>query len=314
MRFLIGLLIFLPISLIAQNQLQITLTPLESKDGWVEKTTKVLKERYQLLKISPKAYTIESKANSITIKLVSSHDPMALLHISSASGIFRTLSVHKYDDPNGTRIYEAFSKAKVRKGERLVDLTAVFKLNSYTLSEYKFRRYPPAVLGITSANNISAVTKYLETNSYLKSILPPGSRFCWARTENRLHKDYYDLYLVDFTDEKGVLNGPLKEVTVATKANPFGRVRDLLSVTYDTEGKEMLKTASTQNVEREMVILIDNHVMTAPLVKGPIETGELEIEGSFTENEAALYRRIITDLKFPVEMKVSVDIETGEGM
>lgn len=306
MRLLVGLLVILPIWLTAQEQLQITLTPVESQAGWAEKTTRTLKERYQLLGISPQSYTIQSTDNNLIVTLKSERDPIALLHITSAQGVFRTLSVHKYDDPKGSLLYETFSKAKVRKGERLVDLTAVFKLNSFTLSEYKFRRYPPAVLGMTSANNIPAVNKYLQTNSHLKSILPAGSRFCWARTENRLHDDYYDLYLVDFTEEKGVLNESLKEVTVTTKANPFGRVRDLLSVTYDTEGKEQLKTASAQNVDREMVVLIDNYVMTAPLVKGPIETGELEIEGSFTKNEAALYRRIITDLQYPVELKAEV--------
>lgn len=309
MRLLIGLLIFLPIWLTAQEKLQITMTPLENQSGWVEKTTRVLKQRYQLLGISPQSYSIQSTDNKLTVTLKSEHDPIALLHITSAKGIFRTMSVHKYDDPKGSLLYETFSKAKVRKGERLVDLTAVFKLNSFTLSEYKFRRYPPAVLGMTSADNIPAVNKYLETNSHLKSILPPGSRFCWARSENRLHDDYYDLYLVDFTAENGVPNEALKEVTVTTKANPFGRVRDLLSVTYDTKGKEKLKSASSQNVDREMVVLIDNYVMTAPLVKGPIETGELEIEGSFTENEAALYRRIITDLQFPVELKAEVEFQ-----
>lgn len=306
MRLIVGLLILLPIWLTAQEQIQITLTPVEGQSGWAEKTTRTLKARYQLLGIPPQAYTIESTDSQLTVTLRSDRDPIALLHITSAKGVFRTLSVHKYDDPKGSLLYETFSKAKVRKGERLVDLTAVFKLNSFTLSEYKFRRYPPAVLGMTSANNIPAVNKYLQTNSHLKSILPPGSRFCWARTENRLHEDYYDLYLVDFTEEKGVLNEELKEVTVTTKANPFGRVRDLLSVTYDTEGKEQLKSASQQNVDREMVVLIDNYVMTAPLVKGPIETGELEIEGSFTKNEAALYRRIITDLQYPVELKAEV--------
>jgi len=290
----------------AQQQFEIALTPIESVDGWAEKTIKVLKERYHLLGLPPQAYTFEQSENTLIVKVKSDHDPVAMLHISSASGIFRTLSVHKFDDPDGLRIYEAFSKAKVRKGDQLVGLSAVFNLNSFTISEYKFRRYPPAVLGMTTANNIKAVNKYLQTNTHLKSILPSGSRFCWARTKNRLHKDYYDLYLVDFTDEKGVLNEELKDVKVITKANHFGRVRDLLSVTYAAEGKEKLKAASAQNVEREMVVLIDNHVMTAPLVKGPIETGELEIEGSFTDNEAALYRRIITDLKLPVELRAEI--------
>ncbi len=306
MRILIGLLIFLPLFSMAQEQQQITLTPLTSQDGWAEKTINVLKERYQLLGVSPQSYSIKESEDKIAVTISAALDPISLLHITSSKGIFRTLSVHKFDDPNGKRLYEAFSNAKVRKNDKLVDLTAVLKLNSYTLSEYKFRRYPPAVLGMTSANNIPAVNKYLETNTHLKSILPPGSRFCWARTENRLHDDYYDLYLVDFTEEKGVLNEALKDVSVTTKANPFGRVRDLLSVTYDAKGKESLKAASSQNIEREMVVLIDNYVMTAPLVKGPIETGELEIEGSFKPNEAALYRRIITDLQFPVEVKATI--------
>jgi preprotein translocase subunit SecD len=59
-----------------------------------------------------------------------------------------------------------------------------------------------------------------------------------------------------------------------------------VSVSMTAQGAERLRRATTANVGRQLAIVIDDVVMSAPRIDGPI-SGEARIHGGFTQAEAA---------------------------
>ncbi len=297
--------ILLPYLLVAQHpqKVDIQVTPITITPDWQEKTIQVLKKRYQLLGIDMQNYTITPKGNMLKITVTSAVDPVTIKHITYAQGNFRILPIHKFDDEDMKTLFQTFSKGTVKGSSGIDQLTNYLKLNTYTMEEYKFRRYPPAVLGMSSAENMAIINTFLNS-PVVQGLKPANTIFCWARKASSLHKDMYDLYLVNIHPETGVYKAEVKDAEVLTKPNHYDRVRDLLYVTYKDEGKEQLKKVTPKNVSREMVAMIDEHVLTAPIVEGPIQTGDLEVEGNFAGKEANLYRRILLDLQLPVPLKM----------
>ncbi len=304
-QFSLLLILLLPFLAFTQsNTLKIKLTPKEAPTGeWQEATIKVLKQRYWMLGLAPQDYTIKPSGNSLTVICSGDVDPIVLQHVSTAKGTFRVMPIHKFDDERLNNLYQAMQKGKVRSRSGIQQLSDYFKINDYALNQHKYRRYPPAVLGMASADNIPVVNQFLNSPQ-IQSLVPADAKFFWSRKESRLHPGMYDLYLGSTSSSHSLLTSELAEINVLTKANHYGRVRDLLYVRMKRVDKEHLKVISNRNIDREVIALLDDYVLTAPIVEGPIETGEMELEGNFKGKEANLFRRMLMDLKLPCALQV----------
>lgn len=70
----------------------------------------------------------------------------------------------------------------------------------------------------------------------------------------------------------------------AAIASPQGQYE--IHLTMTPEGREIFKRISTDNVGRQLAIIMDGVVFSSPVIKGPIPDGNAVISGGFSEEEA----------------------------
>lgn len=75
-------------------------------------------------------------------------------------------------------------------------------------------------------------------------------------------------------------------------------------VTYNNEGKELLKKITSENIDQVMAIFLDGELISAPVIRDEISNGEAVISGQFTAEEA---RDLVRNLNFgalpvPIEL------------
>jgi SecD/SecF fusion protein len=130
------------------------------------------------------------------------------------------------------------------------------------------------------------------------------------------------------TDEKGVKSDvvsiyALKTVEGSEKAKLEGDGVQQATQDYDDKGRPAIKMLmtkqgeriwgefTTSNVGKPIAIVLDNIVYSAPNVINPITTGNTEISGSFTLEEAQDLANILQSGKLPAPAKIVQSQEVG---
>ncbi|SFO86879.1 protein-export membrane protein SecD [Mesorhizobium sp. NFR06] len=68
----------------------------------------------------------------------------------------------------------------------------------------------------------------------------------------------------------------------------------VVALRLDSKGTERFKRATTRNIGKPFAVILDDHVISAPIIREPIEHGTVQISGNFTAesaNELALLFR-----------------------
>jgi protein-export membrane protein SecD len=73
---------------------------------------------------------------------------------------------------------------------------------------------------------------------------------------------------------------------------------------FDTVGAKEFGDATSANVNRRFAIVLDNQIITAPVIRGPILGGEGDITGNFTMQEATDLANIIQSGALPAPLLV----------
>lgn len=87
-----------------------------------------------------------------------------------------------------------------------------------------------------------------------------------------------------------------------------------VNIVFNSEGKTTFGELTAANVGQRMAIVMDNEILSAPVIRTPIVGGQCEISGSFTEAQArALSSNLENPLKNPlvIQEERSVDASMG---
>lgn len=88
---------------------------------------------------------------------------------------------------------------------------------------------------------------------------------------------------VDYIVEKQILLSGENLVNASPSFDQFGRPS--VNFKFDTFGGRRFGDITTKNVKRQLAIVLDNKVISAPVISGPIPGGQGEITGNFTVQE-----------------------------
>jgi len=99
-------------------------------------------------------------------------------------------------------------------------------------------------------------------------------------------------------------------VTSASAGVPQGHVAYQVNLSFDTEGTEMFKEATTKlyaqsSPMNQFAIVIDGKVISAPAVNEPIPGGSAQITGQFSAEEAMNLARVLRYGALPLSFEVS---------
>jgi SecD/SecF fusion protein len=87
-----------------------------------------------------------------------------------------------------------------------------------------------------------------------------------------------------------------------------------IEFTLDAEGKETFARVTRENVHRALAIVLDGELQSAPVIQNPIETGQGQITGSFTDKEAFNLANVLENpLKTPVTLESSSEVDPTLG-
>ncbi len=184
----------------------------------------------------------------------------------------------------------------------------------------------PAIIGTAPGNKINAINTFLERED-IKSMFPPDISFKWgnkpmtfddeSQIADLFTKDTYQLYAIK--KDRGKDTAPLEgDRVVDASANPNpqnGEIEVILAM--DGKGAKKwgeMTTACSNDQGREIAIVLDNKVVSAPRVNEPILQGRSSITGGFTATEAEDLAKMLQVGKLPADIEIIQESLVGPSL
>ena len=83
------------------------------------------------------------------------------------------------------------------------------------------------------------------------------------------------------------------ETSLINRPDNLGNLEFMIEITFDEEGKEVFKKATTGHVGEEIRILVNGETVSAPVVQEPVTEGKCVLTGGFTQSEAEELIRVL---------------------
>ncbi|HHM20930.1 MAG TPA: protein translocase subunit SecDF [Bacteroidetes bacterium] len=170
--------------------------------------------------------------------------------------------------------------------------------------------YGLAPMGVAEKNKRKAISEMLEQPG-IKELFPRDVMFLWSRTpfkdaDGKL-TDQYELYAIK--KQPGTNKAPLEgDLVTDAYASPDPSTGKLaISLKMNGEGAMIwgqMTTKAAQDNNREIAIVLDSAVVSAPRVINPITTGDSQITGNFDVQEAQDIANILEIGKLPTGTQV----------
>ncbi len=181
------------------------------------------------------------------------------------------------------------------------------------------------VVGIAEVVNKDAVMRLLTSEAAKKALGAKSRsvRFAWEAKPFKSDpntitgepgKRYVRLYALNTKNRKSsVLNGErvINAVETPNQSGPGYAV----SLSMDQDGARAWKKMTTDNVDRQVAVVLDNQVYSAPRVNEPIPNGNTSISGGFeTVTEAADLANILSVGKLPSKLEIIEEAVVGPSL
>ena len=186
-------------------------------------------------------------------------------------------------------------------------LFTIFQPNLYTQESAVGS---PAVMGIADKNKREQITNYLNRQD-IKGLFPRDLEFKWSQKGIKDQNtgqltNAYQLYAIKIPRGTGV--APLQGDRVVDAYETQDQQNQIVvSLRMDPRGAKIwgeMTTKAAQDNNREIAIILDDEVVSAPRVNTPITDGNSQIEGGFSLQEAKDLANILQVGKLPTETKI----------
>ena len=306
----------------------------EKADQTVDLTFKMLKERIDRLGVVQPNVTLDENRDIILVEMPGIDNPERARQYLQASAKLEFWETFRYTDAG---ILSSLQEADARlKAQTSGDSTAVVDsvtLNSAgpLLSQLQLNGqngivYGPTVVGTAEKNKREAISALL-AKPELSNLFPKNVRFLWG------YKPYQDPTTGEFTNlyelyaiktQQNTNNAPLDGDVVTSAAQSQDQITGEPQVTLSMNAvgakkwAELTGKAYNGNAEgnrREIAIVLDDQVVTAPSVNnGAITGGSSVISGSFNIQEAVDLANILEVGKLPAKTKIIQDATVGPSL
>ncbi|MFT7587974.1 MAG: SecD/SecF fusion protein [Limisphaerales bacterium] len=170
----------------------------------------------------------------------------------------------------------------------------------------------PGIIGQVLISDTSKFMEALKLDEIKRDF--PYHRFCWSATPVGDDKDRYELYALILPVDGG---GALLEGDIIKSAradiDPMNG-SPIVSMNMNAKGAKEWAKITTEYTQRNIAVVLDNKVYSAPTIQEPITTGSSRISGSFSQEDAAALASILETGKLPVKAKIVQDDEVGPSL
>lgn len=155
----------------------------------------------------------------------------------------------------------------------------------------------PAAIGTVAIEKIATMKKYLANTA---DLFPADVLFFFKDVkQDKSKKKFFEVYCLKNNDSKFIAGNHIIKASVNTD-NKYNSV----AVTFDGYGSHRFERLTQKNTGKPIAILLDEKVVSAPFVNGPITGGKIEIAGVFTKQEALQYVSMFQSGYLPLKLTV----------
>ncbi|MCX2738591.1 protein translocase subunit SecDF [Pontibacter anaerobius] len=154
----------------------------------------------------------------------------------------------------------------------------------------------------------------LFSSAEVRSILPPNMKFLWSvkPLAGDQGQEFVELYAIKKGREG---KAPLSGDVINDARQDFDQAgRPEISMTMNPTGARKWARLTGDNIGRQVAIVLDNYVYSAPVVQGEITGGNSSISGNFTVEEAQDLANILKAGKMPAPTRIVEEAIVGPSL
>ena len=184
------------------------------------------------------------------------------------------------------------------------------------ISQYNGQLANSATVGIAEAKNMEKISQYLEIPR-VKETLPRNLALKWGVKAIDEREQYYELYALKVTNRDG---SPALGGDVVTSANADftqqvgGRTEQVVDMVMNAEGAKAWARLTKENIGKQVAIVLDEMVYSAPTVQVEITGGRSQITGNFTPEEAKDLANVLNSGKMAASVHIVQEDVVGPSL
>ena len=295
----------------------------------VKETFERLKSRIDKLGVVQPNVSLDANRDIIVVELPGIDNPERARNFLQKAAKLEFWEVYRINDPQlGNALVDADKTLKALQ-EGKIDTSAVKDTSAslvagplFTVLSPNGGNLSPAVVGITEKNKRDLVMKYLQQPE-IASKFPRDMVFTWSKDPIKdatgKSSGAYELYALKKSASKDgpALDGERVTDARAQSSDSKGGGGVEVSLQMDNAGAAQwaaLTALCARDNNREVAIVLDDEVVSAPRVINPINEGRSSITGSYTVQEAQDLASILQVGKLPAKAEIVQENTIGPSL
>ena len=243
----------------------------------------------------------EASADSVATDNVKKIADAADANVSEADSLLAELGQDK-KDTEANQSMEEFAKQH--------PLFALLQI-----SQYNGQLSPGSTVGIAQAKDMEKISEYLNMKQ-VKEVLPRNLALKWGVKAIDDKEQFYELYALKVTNRDGspALGGDVVTDANADFMQQAGRSEQMVNMVMNAEGSKAWARLTKENIGRQIAIVLDEMVYSAPNVNDEITGGRSQITGHFTPEEAKDLANVLKSGKMAASVHIVQEDVVGPSL
>ncbi len=183
------------------------------------------------------------------------------------------------------------------------------------LNNYNGQLMNSSAIGVASAVDMVKINEYLAMKQ-VKDMLPRNLSLKWGVKAIDEKGMYFELYALKSSNRDGspALGGDVVSDAVADFHQQGGRTEQIVSMTMNAEGAKQWARVTKENVGKQVAIVLDEMVYSAPNVQVEIADGRSQITGNFTPEDAKDLANVLKSGKMAASIHIVQEDVVGPSL
>lgn len=279
----------------------------DQENAAINRTKEILRERLIKFGISNPLIKIDNIRGKIIVEYPAGYDTYRIKRLLASSGrleFYETYQLNEMLDflQAADKVVKAYSGM-----DSTPLLSLLFSSGMITQASGEY-----AIIAYVPARDTVKLMDMLRIPD-VKNAFPPDVKWAWSYKPTRENADIFELYAlrgIGLGEQDAVLDGDVI-ANVEVDPDKYSKGKYVITMQMNSQGASdwarITKEASKKtNDKREIGIVLDGRVFTAPTVQNEITNGNSQITGDFTKAEANDLANIMRVGKMPLELTVSM--------
>ena len=183
------------------------------------------------------------------------------------------------------------------------------------ISQYNGQLSPGSTVGIAHAKDMNKISEYLNMKQ-VKEVLPRNLALKWGVKAIDDKEQFFELYALKVTNRDGspALGGDVVTDANADFMQQAGRSEQMVNMVMNAEGSKAWARLTKENIGRQIAIVLDEMVYSAPNVNDEITGGRSQITGHFTPEEAKDLANVLKSGKMAASVQIVQEDVVGPSL